>query len=109
MLDNHDMFDDPDFRLYNSLQEKREFWRERCYDDTLSKEEREKAEKRYIEVMKTSSEAMQRFNERWGEIDGPLPPLDDDTLKEIRNRIANDTGMEITIDELRNILDECEE
>jgi hypothetical protein len=101
--------DDPDFKLYNSLQETREFWCERCFDDTLSKEEKEKAENRYIEVIKKSTAAMKRFNERWEKIEGPLPPLDDETLKDIRDKLVNSTGMEITIEELRNILDECEE
>ncbi len=104
-MEFNDMREDPDYKQYMLLQEQLEFWRQQVSDDTLSPEEKKRAEEKCIEMLEKSTGALERFNRRWEEIDGPLPPMDEETLRYLRNKFA-DIGIEVTLDELKEELGE---
>jgi hypothetical protein len=98
-----EMMNDPDRKQYLLLQEQLEFWKQRYEDDELTPEQKDRAAKKYQEYMEKSIEALQKFNRRWESREGPLPPMDDEMLKYLRNQFAN-IGQEITPEELRQLL-----
>jgi hypothetical protein len=100
-----EMREDPDHKQYLLLKEQLEFWQQRTCDESLSPEEKDHAEVKYLEIMGKCTEVLQRFNERWEEIEGPIPEPDEYTLKFIRNKLA-DAGMEVTLDEIKEALEE---
>jgi hypothetical protein len=100
-----DMDNDPDKKQFFALKEQMELWRIRSCDEELTQQERDHAENKYIDLLKVAYDALKRFNDRWDKELGPLPELDMETLQSVRERMAND-GMEVTIDELRELLNE---
>lgn len=101
----NEMEDDPDCKQYLLLQEQLEFWRLRIKDETLTKEEKERAEKKCIEIMEKAVGALERFNQRWDRIDGPLPQLDEDELREVQRKLSN-IGIEASLEEIDDVLKE---
>ncbi len=99
------MMEDPDRKQYYFLQEQLEFWRLRYEDEDLPPHERRKAEDKCLDLMDKSIKALQRFNERWENILGELPPMDDNDLRFICSKFR-ERGMEVTPDELREIMEE---
>lgn len=59
------MEDDPDCKIYLLLQEQLEFWRLRKEDKNLTKEERNHAVEKCIEITLKVIEALENFNSRW--------------------------------------------
>lgn len=100
-----DMENDPNIKKYKLLQEQLEFWKERFYDNTLDKEQKIRAETKYAEIMKESISHLEKFNRYWDEVAGPLPHLDDEALNHIRKQFA-EKGIEVTADELKELLEE---
>lgn len=98
-----DMMNDPDRKQYLLCQEQLEFWKQRYEEEELTPEQKKHAEDKYIEFMEKSIKALERFNNRWDEFDGPLPELDDEALKLIQGKFAQ-TGREVTLEELKEAL-----
>jgi hypothetical protein len=104
-MDFEELMSDPDWREYKRLYEQIELWRERAFDESLSAEERAHAESRYVEVAHKASSAMRRLNKRHEEMHGPLPKyLGEEVYQEVRNRFANEQGIELTLEEVKELI-----
>jgi hypothetical protein len=101
---------DPDRRQYFILREQMEFWREQCYNEDATIEQLAHAERKHEDLIRRSAEALDRFNKRCEEHFGPilLEDLDDEILQIVRNKLAGD-GMEVTLDELKEALEDEED
>lgn len=98
-----DPFNDPDLKAYDLLKEQREFYRDRCFDTSLSKEEHERYVRIYGDLVKRSAAHIEKVKSRYPER-SQTAQEQEEQAKKVRNDLA-EMGFELTPEKVKSILE----